>query len=589
MPSSPSSTSSSTPFSTNPVSYPPFQPVPSPSLLSAPWCPHLSIPTAFPPSSFTHVMTNLLRNPNITSSHLFRADIYYDSLTDGTASWPVEAAATGTELSERVRWMQETYWPRLLGGVGGVEALGKAWKWERTWVRGLVPRKPEVDRKLVQSCHLFRCFERGKEEEGGGARGGKEGEKTVMIYVPHVETVDEMPFYHPAVRAIAFLHEWHAGSQQRVSGFGTLSIHIVPFSKTELHSNRLDRTVRNLLQVLHKHGHGHVQGYTKRVHHDQIIGQKRFQDEYTRLKSKYARTLCEGWAEVTDLRKHVFEDLGIAAFLTCLWDDIGKGKGNFPGFVDIGCGNGVLVNVLIREGWEGWGFDARRRKSWDGFPEEVTKRLEERVLVPRILQQARFEKNNAAPTKIEDGNDPCVQLPFHDGVFLEGTFIISNHADELTGWTPLLARLSRSPFIAIPCCSHDLAGARFRAPASGLRSQTKEPSIQTQIEDRCDQPKNGSLGKPKDANKQPSAYASLCSYITNLTENMGYFAEKEMLRIPSTRNEAIIGREISKCLDEDVENKIARLLEGELRKSVRQTADDWIVQANRIIQSKGSH
>ncbi|KAL9092889.1 MAG: hypothetical protein Q9165_004307 [Trypethelium subeluteriae] len=580
-------------------------------------------------------MTNLLHNPNITSSHLFRADIYYDSLTDATASWPADPAVSGTGLSERVRWLQEAYSPRLLGETGGVEALGKAWEWERTWVRGLVPRKPEVDRKLVQSCHLFRCFGKGKDVE-----------KTVMVYVPHVETMDEMPFYHPAVRAIAFLHEWHADaeltslasdsttdgrslygsfakSQQRPPGFGTLSIHIVPFPDTELCSNRLDRTVRNLLQVLHKHGHGHMQGYTKRVHHDQIIGQKRFQDEYTRLKSQYARSLCEGWAEVTDPRKHVFEDLGIAAFLICLWEDMyakasqdregegnltgektenaachgsdrdgesGKGKSNFPGFVDIGCGNGVLVNVLIQEGWKGWGFDARRRKSWNGFPEEVTKRLEERILVPRILQQAKFAETHSAQTTVQDGNEPCVRLPIHDGVFPEGTFIISNHADELTGWTPLLARLSRSPFIAIPCCSHDLGGARFRAPASGLRSQSKEPSVEAHIKDRCDQPKCGSLKKSKDANKQPSAYAALCSYITSLTESMGYIAEKEMLRIPSTRNAAIIGRKISKSSDDDVEENIARLIEGELmKKSLEQTASDWIDQANRIIESKGTH
>ena len=586
----------------------------SPSLLS-PWFPLLSISVVFPPSIFTRVMLNLLRNPNLTSSHLFRADIYYDSCTDETAKWPEAVDADATESSERVRWMRAKYWPRLLGDLGGVEALrgegGREWEWRRTWVRELVPRKPEVDRRLIQSCHLFQAY---VEEEG------KVVERTLMVYVPHVDNAEEMPFYHPTVRAVAFLHEWHPLSEYE--GSGTLSIHIIPFPVTGLDADRLDRTVRKLLQVLHKHGHGQLQGYTKHVHHDQIIGQKRFQDEYTRLKSTYAKTLCEGWAEATDPRKHVFEDLGIAAFLICLWEDTycntsndgeyrlyvtsgknergngavsgekgsGSAKGNFAGFVDIGCGNGVLVNVLIQEGWEGWGFDVRRRKSWEDFPQEVKERLEERVLVPEILQRVREQRVDENPMLLNTSeNEPASRVGFHNGVFPKGTFIISNHADELTGWTPLLARLSECPFIAIPCCSHSLAGARFRAPARGLKSQSKEDIVQDQSADKCEQPKTGILKKAKDASRPPSAYASLCSYITTLTEYVGYFPEKEMLRIPSTRNAAIIGRKSDVWVDEVAEEKIARLLEEELAQTLEQTACNWIDQANKIIKSKGSH
>ena len=538
--------------------------------------------------------------------------------------------------------MKNMYWPRLLGSVGGVEVLNggeRNWAWRRTWVRELVPRKPEVDRKLVQSCHLFQSFDEGKKKED--AR-----ERTLMVYLPHVEKVEEIPFYHPVVRAIAFLHEWHpshepapsmvtksadytpsvdgsVNTSQTRSIFGTLSIHIVPFPETKLHHCRLDRTVGNILQVLYKHGHGNLQGYTKRVHHDQIIGQKRFQDEYTRLKSRFARSLCEGWAEVTDPRKHVFEDLGIAAFLICLWEDMyevqsrdgdgggaedrrkneileqnreknggktGKVRATFPGFVDIGCGNGVLVSILLQEGWEGWGFDARRRKSWTGFPEEVRIRLQERVLVPQILQRRGKQATNDGKTqkRAQDEEQPNFRMHLHDGMFPEGTFIISNHADELTGWTPLLARFSNSPFIAIPCCSHNLAGARFRAPIMGLKIQRTEHAGERQIEDGGEQPKSGSLKQAKGASKQTSAYASLCSYITNLTESMGYVPEKEMLRIPSTRNAAIVGRSHT-SFGKDVEETILQLLEAELRMPLGQIADKWIDQANKIIQSKGNH
>ena len=82
------------------------------------------------------------------------------------------------------------------------------------------------------------------------------------------------------------------------------------------------REALKLLQTVHKHGQGQLAGYEKRVHLDQIIPQKRYQDTYARLKAKYGRKLSEAWVEVTDPGKHVFEDLGIAAFLLELWEDM---------------------------------------------------------------------------------------------------------------------------------------------------------------------------------------------------------------------------------------------------------------------------
>jgi len=40
----------------------------------------------------------------------------------------------------------------------------------------------------------------------------------------------------------------------------------------------------------------------------------------------------------------------------------------------------------------------------------------------------------------------------------------------------------------------------------------------------------------------PSAYATLCSAVARLATEVGYQAEEEILRIPSTRNTAIVGR-----------------------------------------------
>jgi tRNASer (uridine44-2'-O)-methyltransferase len=226
------------------------------------------------------------------------------------------------------------------------------------------------------------------------------------------------------------------------------------------------------------------------------LPQAAVQNTYSQLKAKYAKTLCQSWAETTDPGKHVFEDLGIAALLIGLWCELYKDT-DFPGFVDIGCGNSLLVHILIEEGYSGWGFDARRRKSWPTHSRKAQKTLKELVLIPSILQTSRttseappsspgplsvdtFATSDVAKAinqqaaesehgplpenKNEGPKCPYNQISspgIHNRVFPKGTFIISNHADELTPWTPILVNLSESPFIIIPCCSHALSGARF--------------------------------------------------------------------------------------------------------------------------------
>ncbi|RMZ74336.1 hypothetical protein GMOD_00003358 [Pyrenophora seminiperda CCB06] len=497
-----------------------------------------SAPADFAPQYFLEVTRNLLANPNLTASALARAELSYQSFNDATFN---PRAQTPEELASIVRHLRPECRPQLVeGGVNGYEL-------EYTVVRKLVPRNPKLDQSIMQTCHLFVSEEDlaitsvkdGEEEEEM-----VKAERYMVVYIPHVTDPERMPFYHPKVRALAIIYTYFVSSSSSSDtpvppNSGILSIHYDLFPTIRL-DNRLDRTALKLLEVIHKHSRGRAGGYTKRVHHDQVIGQKRFQDTYAYLKGKYARPLIEGWVEQTLPEKHVFEDLGIAAFLEEVWVDMysnsgkpasaGEGQGeedkeeegnekdqkqrkttaqaNFPGFVDIGCGNGLLVHILNNEGWHGWGFDARRRKSWDTFP---TAKLHEMLLVPEVIQPLS-STTDFFPT------------PHHNGIFPPGTFIVSNHADELTPWTPVLAYLNASPFIAIPCCSHDFAGTRFRAPVHA-KHVVHDP---TTAESK--------------KNKAPSAYASLCSWLCHLTEAAGYKVEKEHLRIPSTRNLAVLGR-----------------------------------------------
>ncbi|KAI1760217.1 DUF1613-domain-containing protein [Hypoxylon sp. FL1150] len=438
------------------------------------WAPLFRKNCGFDSQIFLKVMMNFIRNPNINSNWLFRADILVDrDPIDPTVTRPAIPKFTNMHL-------------------------------DKALVRKLIPRNTLRDQPLDQTCSVYH----------GSGPGSVE--RSMVVYQPHVSSPDEMPFYHPKVQGMAFLHEWRADANE-----GTVSIHYHFFDNAD-YSPKLVRTAFHLLAMLHKHGEGSKAGYVKRVQHDTIIPQAAVQNTYTRLKQKYARPLIQNWVEVTDPSKHVFEDLSIAAFLIELWALMYQDT-PFPGFVDIGCGNGLLVYILREEGYSGWGFDARKRKSWENYShtmddEEHKESLRQHVLLPSIINNHSIIPNTGSEAIFGIESADII----HDGVFPKGTFIISNHADELTPWTPILATVSDCPFIMIPCCSHDLAGARYRAPA------------------------------PKSQNKSPSAYSSLVQWVTSIAIDCGWEVETEMLRIPSTRNVGLIGRE-RRCLTSSVD------------------------------------
>ncbi|KAL7917730.1 hypothetical protein ACQKWADRAFT_305987 [Trichoderma austrokoningii] len=445
------------------------------------WEPIYRHACTFGPGVFVAKMMDLIKNPNLNSSWLFRADILHDATPSGAGA----DAHQDAPITVAIRGMALV----------------------RTLVRRLVPRNERRDKPLKQTCTLYTTAQ----------DAAQDARSTLVIYMPHAPSADSLPFYHPKVRGIAHLHQWDG------QGRGTISVHFLPYPEHPLAADaKLRRTAYHLLEVLDKHGHGAVRGYVKRVNHDLVIPQDRFQNRYAQLKSKYARQMVDSWAEKTDPSKHVFEDLGIAAFLIELWNDMYQDTSAFPGFVDIGCGNGLLVALLTREGYSGWGFDARERKSWaqyktrghgslSGFS------LEERLLLPSaVARPAAATSGQAQASKqaeAEAETDPLLREGvIHDGAFPPGTFIISNHADELTPWTPILAAASRCPFIMIPCCSHRLTGEKFRAPP------------------------------PRDKSKARSTYASLVDWVARIAEDCGWRVETEMLRIPSTRNTCLLGR-----------------------------------------------
>lgn len=170
-------------------------------------------------------------------------------------------------------------------------------------------------------------------------------------------------------------------------------------------------------------------GYVKRVNHDVVVPRDEFTAHYRRLKEKYGFWV-DKWEETTDPQKFVFEDVGIAAFLIAMWDAEKKilmeqqpdkyTDSYRQSFVDLGCGNGFLVYLLVSEGYVGYGIDIQKRKIWDKFP--------------------------AGVRNVEEPITP-------DSVKYEGVdWILANHSDELTPWVPLIAARTNARFWVLPCC-----------------------------------------------------------------------------------------------------------------------------------------
>jgi tRNASer (uridine44-2'-O)-methyltransferase len=164
--------------------------------------------------------------------------------------------------------------------------------------RKILPRRPTRDAPLVQDCSFYRS--------GAEDRGDEQG---ILVMVPHSDRAEDVPYYHPVLRKLAFRYgsaipstetkEPDTTESSTVTPTpdspevrGTISISILPFaeeSDTQLAAyaegsksstkseqslssdvlpNRTYRTCLHLLETLHKHGWGRLTGYQKRVVHD---------------------------------------------------------------------------------------------------------------------------------------------------------------------------------------------------------------------------------------------------------------------------------------------------------------------------------
>lgn len=101
----------------------------------------------------------------------------------------------------------------------------------------------------------------------------------------------------------------------------------------------------------------------------------------------------------------------------------------------------------------------------------------------------------------------------------------------------------------------------------------------------------GSLKKTLVQKKMASAYSTLCAYVNSLAEEIGFETESDVLRIPSTRNTCIVGKwqknETKDHLEERF-HKVAELVARELKKDIKNVAEEWIERAEKLMKKPSS-
>lgn len=507
-----------------------------PSPLGEEWCGLFERKVEFQAEHFEKAMKNLINSPNINSTVILRADILrQNTFTRDEKSGEIEVDTYVSSNINDEPLLTEPCETVLTRNLDDTEIrnvpLNPDFKPQVEYMRRMIPRNPSKDYIINQTCLLMK---------------NEKTNSTLVLYTPHINDPEEVPFYLPPARSIGILFN---------ADDSTLCIGYLPFHSQEQDvfksmapSARPIRIAYRLLATAMKHSKGAMNGYTKRVNHDQVVPKQLFQDRYILLKQKYAKFLVDNWSESTDPRKHVFEDIAIAAFMIEFWSLIYPSKNSFE-FRDLGCGNGILVYILLMEGYRGEGIDARSRKSWEIFPENIKRCLNEQVIVPSILLRphpVNYVQNPAVTDNGQIWKVPIHEKAQHQGTvknnaknvqlvecytsaellcdnrinvteYPPNTFIIGNHSDEMSCWIPLLGY----PFIVIPCCSHNLNGDKTRYPViKGLNGRTQQEGNST--------------------------YQGLVDHVEYLAMLSGWNVEREMLRIPSTRNSAVIAYQRNK-------------------------------------------
>lgn len=356
------------------------------------------------------------------------------------------------------------------------------------------------------------------------------------------------PFQYPKVRAYRFVYVQPHASDQCMLQYQVLPLGdenmLRQFETLKEHSiNSAIKMLTLLNKRLAKFNPiTNSSTYIKRVPHDNLISEPEFRSQYNILKQKYSFWVAQ-WTEVTDPQKFVFEEMSIAAYLIALWqrERAEESLSEKQSFIDMGCGNGFLVYLLISEGHPGIGVDLQKRHIWDKYPPEVTAALRHEEVDPLTFDVSAYD------------------------------WVLGNHSDELSPWIPVMTaraqqslsqrritpppssladepqhplRRARPRFFILPCCFFDFDG---RKVSFGRTRRTLGVRVE----------------------KNTGKYEQYYRWIARIGRTFGFTTEYENLRIPSTKYVSILGRfiEFEERISEEVIHEMTTLLTLDARQS----------------------
>jgi len=236
------------------------------------------------------------------------------------------------------------------------------------------------------------------------------------------------------------------------------------------------------------------------------IDKSRYATVYNDIKNKIGKNLVETWPECTDPEKYVYEDVAIATYLILLTDEENKHREvklepKDITFLDAGCGNALFGWILAQQGYNYIGIDVVRRKIWDRWLNSIPKGVNFSLSEKPLTDLESF--------KSEFGNENI-------------NWIIGNHSDELTPWLSVLAKTLSCNFLLIPCCSFDFNGKKF---------DKQQPNFEDY---------KTSIHRPP----CHSTHFQYLAYVKSIALELCGFDrfDEDILRIPSTKRHAFIGR-----------------------------------------------
>ncbi|GJJ71001.1 tRNASer (uridine44-2'-O)-methyltransferase [Entomortierella parvispora] len=463
-------------------------------------------PVPFQEHVFWAVMQRwILEAPSIIPP-VSKVEIIQDTHNDSTAIKDKDSQEVETQQREGA-----------LSGLSGKESYAETIlegrQADRTILRRLLPKRIKKDPEMEELLYFSHAQGQGEEEEHTGeakqeSAQGKddisqvtfapvfkasepEGQTEGMSEIKRMEKM--LPFFYPKVRGFRYGYMADKDSEEEEQGdeidgvagskrAGWITLDLFLAGDEGEFTDKMQYAFKELFKKLYKWGVNTTKGFTSsRVKHDVLVPKELYERTYARIKEKYAQKWVETWPERTDALKFVFEDLGIAAWLVALWqlERERSGMTGLQRFVDLGCGNGFLTHVLNEEGHPGTGIDLAARKVWELYGENT--KLEAKTIIP------------------------------DETVFEDVDWIIGNHADELAPWIPIIASRSKpfTRFVVIPCCFYGLSGSRYSFP------------------------KGSPDGK----------YKAYQDYIRDVIDICDYEVQTEILRIPSTKNVALVGSE----------------------------------------------